>query len=122
MYRPRFIQLVYAGIALISLTLVGILRTGDGASAARPALAGPYVSHTPAFERQANALQAPTSPAGSGVGTWDAGFGAPGVMGGYVWAVAVAPTGDVYIGGSFTGAGGVSANNIARWDGTHWHP
>jgi trimeric autotransporter adhesin len=26
----------------------------------------------------------------------------------------------VYVGGLFTNAGGVSANNIARWDGTNW--
>ena len=29
---------------------------------------------------------------------------------------------DVYVGGSFTTAGGVPANNIARWDGTNWYP
>jgi hypothetical protein len=28
---------------------------------------------------------------------------------------------DVYVGGRFTAAGGVSANNIARWDGERWH-
>lgn len=29
---------------------------------------------------------------------------------------------DLYAGGRFTVAGGVSANNIARWDGERWHP
>jgi hypothetical protein len=28
--------------------------------------------------------------------------------------------GDLYVGGAFTSAGGVSATNIARWDGTSW--
>jgi hypothetical protein len=28
---------------------------------------------------------------------------------------------DVYVGGSFTKAGGVPARNVARWDGTGWH-
>src|SRR5438105_7719903 len=27
---------------------------------------------------------------------------------------------NVYVGGSFTTAGGASANRIARWDGLHW--
>lgn len=30
--------------------------------------------------------------------------------------------GDLIIGGDFTRVGDVPANNIARWDGTHWHP
>ena len=29
---------------------------------------------------------------------------------------------NLYIGGKFTTAGGVSANNIARWDGASWVP
>jgi len=29
---------------------------------------------------------------------------------------------DLYVAGSFQTAGGASANNIARWDGTAWHP
>ena len=42
-----------------------------------------------------------------------------GVNGG-VYALAVAPNGDLYAGGNFTVAGGVPANNIARWNGTNW--
>jgi hypothetical protein len=30
--------------------------------------------------------------------------------------------GDLIVGGKFTNAGGVSANHIARWDGTSWTP
>ena len=37
-----------------------------------------------------------------------------------VGALAVAGNGDVYVGGGFTQAGGVAANNVARWDGTAW--
>ena len=37
-------------------------------------------------------------------------------------ALAVLPTGDVVVGGSFTMAGGVAAGNIARWNGTTWAP
>jgi hypothetical protein len=31
------------------------------------------------------------------------------------------PNGDIVVGGRFTQAGGVPANNIARWDGSFWH-
>jgi hypothetical protein len=35
-------------------------------------------------------------------------------------ALATLPNGDLVAGGSFTTAGGVSANRIARWNGTSW--
>ena len=35
-------------------------------------------------------------------------------------ALAVGPDGSLYAGGAFTTAGGVSANYIAKWDGTSW--
>ncbi|MGB8217548.1 MAG: SdrD B-like domain-containing protein [Candidatus Methanoperedens sp.] len=38
---------------------------------------------------------------------------------GEVWALAVIGT-DLYAGGTFTTAGGVSANHIAKWNGTGW--
>ena len=38
---------------------------------------------------------------------------------GTIWAIAVSGT-DVYVGGTFTTAGGVSARRIAKWDGTSW--
>jgi len=38
-----------------------------------------------------------------------------------VYEITIAENGDVYVGGSFVSAGGVPANNIARWDGSHWH-
>src|SRR5205823_4896576 len=36
-----------------------------------------------------------------------------------VYAIAISGS-DVYAGGSFTTAGGVPANHIARWDGSAW--
>ncbi|MFO0836099.1 MAG: hypothetical protein U0638_14095 [Phycisphaerales bacterium] len=49
-----------------------------------------------------------------------------GVGGGYldpsVTALAVLPNGDLIAGGWFITAGGLSANRIARWDGTSWSP
>ncbi|MGB3967565.1 MAG: hypothetical protein WBO45_12620 [Planctomycetota bacterium] len=51
--------------------------------------------------------------------TWSAfapGFNGP------VAAFAVRPNGDLVAGGSFTHAGGVVANCIARWDGVSWSP
>ena len=39
---------------------------------------------------------------------------------GFVFALAVANNGDVYAGGDFVQAGGISANYIAKWNGTAW--
>ncbi|MFN8816482.1 MAG: GC-type dockerin domain-anchored protein [bacterium] len=39
-----------------------------------------------------------------------------------VRALAVLPNGDLVAGGQFNTAGGVSANNIARWNGSAWSP
>ncbi len=53
----------------------------------------------------------------SGLGTgMSAASGVP-----YVYATAVC-NGDLYAGGVFTNAGGLAAKNIARWDGSAWHP
>ncbi|MBL8750183.1 MAG: hypothetical protein JNK78_13540 [Planctomycetes bacterium] len=41
---------------------------------------------------------------------------------GSVSAIAVAPNGDLIVGGSFLTAPGVAANRIARWDGVAWSP
>ncbi len=35
-------------------------------------------------------------------------------------ALAFDPTGNLYAGGGFTTAGGVTVNHIARWNGTAW--
>lgn len=35
-------------------------------------------------------------------------------------ALSVRPNGDLIVGGEFTSAGGVSARNVARWNGTAW--
>ena len=39
---------------------------------------------------------------------------------GNIVALAVASSGEVYVGGEFTQAGGVAANNVAKWNGTAW--
>jgi hypothetical protein len=38
-----------------------------------------------------------------------------------IYTVAIAPNGDIYVGGAFTTIGGVAANRIARWDGATWN-
>lgn len=45
----------------------------------------------------------------------------PGQLDGYAVHMAVAPNGDLYIGGSFEAVGGVAAHNITYWDGSAWH-
>ena len=42
-------------------------------------------------------------------------------LGGTCNSIAIDSKGNVYIGGNFTTAGGVSANNIVRWDGSNWY-
>lgn len=37
-----------------------------------------------------------------------------------VYALALGSTGDLYVGGSFGVAGGVTSRNLARWDGNSW--
>lgn len=44
-----------------------------------------------------------------------------GLSDGEIRTMALAPNGDIYVGGRFTTIDGVSAKNIARWDGTQWH-
>jgi hypothetical protein len=46
-----------------------------------------------------------------------------GVQGLYstAWALVVAPNGNLYAGGDFATAGGVTVNNVARWDGAAWN-
>jgi hypothetical protein len=39
----------------------------------------------------------------------------------FIWALAVSGT-SLYVGGQFAAAGGVSANNIAQWNGSSWSP
>jgi len=51
---------------------------------------------------------------------WSDKFVVPGVSGGGVYCVAMAPDGDLYVGGSFTYAGGVYSPYIAKWNGTSW--
>jgi hypothetical protein len=41
-------------------------------------------------------------------------------LNGTVYALALATNGELYAGGSFGSAGGVSVNNIAKWDGSAW--
>ena len=54
-------------------------------------------------------------------GHWLPADSMPGINGN-VYATVVLPDGDLVAGGSFTIAGGVAANNIARWNGSSWSP
>src|SRR5439155_6605023 len=69
----------------------------------------------------------PAKQGGSAPGdeNWDGRFRGPAGVSGVVRAVAVAPNGDIYVGGDFTMAINSSgsyftANHVARWDGSGW--
>ncbi len=49
------------------------------------------------------------------------GFPGPGTNGG-IYATVTDRQGNLYVGGSFTQAGDVPANHIAKWDGKNWSP
>jgi len=51
--------------------------------------------------------------------TWSA---LGGGVGADVYASAVDGSGNLYVGGSFTTAGGAEANYVAKWDGSSWSP
>lgn len=64
----------------------------------------------------------PTRPqrtAGAGDANWADGFGVPGTSGN-VYALAADGSGNLYAGGDFTVAGGVTANHVAKWNGSAW--
>jgi hypothetical protein len=53
--------------------------------------------------------------------TWNAlGSGFTNGVNGVVNALLLAPNGDLYVGGSFGQAGGTTANQVAKWNGTVW--
>ena len=62
-----------------------------------------------------------TAPRAVADGNWDGQFGATSALGQGTYVQALASSGgNVYIGGSFSSAGGVAVNNIAKWNGTSW--
>src|SRR5687768_1368196 len=62
----------------------------------------------------------PSAPADEGDEAWDGRFGLPGVNGA-ISSIAIIGS-DTYVAGTFTLAGNVAVRNIARWDGSAWHP
>ena len=83
--------------------------TGSAPLAASP---WPMYQHDPQHSGNAATASAP--------GLWFKPFAVNG-FDDQVNAVATAGN-DVYVGGNFRVAGGVSANYVARWDGTNWFP
>ena len=62
----------------------------------------------------------------TGIAKWDGsswsalGSGVENVAQGYGVSALAVRGGDLYVGGNFTNVGGVSANNIAKWNGSSW--
>src|SRR5207244_2481316 len=79
--------------------------------------AGSALSAKKGSDVKLDSAQAPFVP---GDENWDDRFYAPGVNG-EVHAIAISGT-NTYVGGSLATAGGVIANDLARWDGSQWFP
>ncbi len=69
---------------------------------------------------EARPLLRPSAAPAAGDEDWGAEFGLPSPDGTLYCATRFGN--DLIVGGSFQQIGGVSVNNIARWDGTAWHP
>ena len=94
--------LPFAGLARRGGTEFACLR----AAMLVPAIVAAMTLHGPAARAQC--------PPG-----WLPGFGSPG-LNGPINAFAIMPNGDLVAGGTFTAAGGVAVNRIARWNGIAW--
>ena len=60
-------------------------------------------------------LRAEAQTATCGAFNWDGRFGGEQGVNGTVLALALSPTGELFVGGRFTRAGKVNANNVAYW-------
>lgn len=95
--------------------LASVLRA-DGTL--RPGTTGSFDAHVYSLQRATGTGQLtfhPAAPLGNGDEKWQDAQGATNVL-----TLAVASNGDVYVGGSFQGIGGVNAAHVARWNGTGW--
>lgn len=101
MRLTRFSLLLLAGLLAVSAHAQPVPKTASAPVALRSQIPSPPRLGARAFE-------------------WDDRFGKPGVTL-YANAVAVAPNGDVYVGGYLYDASGLRANGVARWDGRRWH-
>ncbi len=98
------------------------LLNADGTLKGAPDLRGSFDARGWRMALAANGAPrflASAAPAATCDENWDTQFYAPGPVG-QVNAVAVSATGDIYIGGTFTLVGTLSANRIAKWNGSAW--
>ncbi|MBI3423071.1 MAG: VCBS repeat-containing protein [Acidobacteria bacterium] len=95
------------------------LLNADGTLKSAPDLRGSFDARGWRMATAANGAPRFLAPAVTCDENWDTQFYAPGPVG-QVNAVAISATGDVYVGGTFTLVGTVSANRIAKWNGSVW--
>ncbi|MBX3733969.1 MAG: hypothetical protein KF791_15445 [Verrucomicrobiae bacterium] len=117
-WSAEFVSPVFGG-EIFPAVATAVAVTADGA----------YVGGS--FNRIGAVLAGAGSLAANGIARWDGrvwhalGSGLENFLNplfdGTVHAIAVDGT-DVYVGGTFTTAGGEPASRIARWDGTRWWP
>jgi hypothetical protein len=109
----RLLRFTKVGLVL---SLVSILTRPSFAQEARSQAAEIIATNLTRSDLQYNPVSLQAAPDDV---NWDTRFDALGIGPGAVLAVAVSGS-DVYVGGVFGAAGGVTATNIAKWDGSGW--
>ena len=99
-------------------TSIASLLNADGTLNLTSGIYGSFDAHSYRMTYSANGAPVFMQTTGNPDDNWDSRFNLAGVNG-EVYAIAVSGN-DVYVGGYFSAAGGVKANNIAKWNGTSW--
>lgn len=107
-----------AWLAFVFALSLAVIAVASRASSAHAVPTNSLPAHTRMQQMPTQVtLAAPSSQANL---PWASGFYLPGTNG-IVHAAVLDGSGNLYVGGEFSVAGDVDANNIARWDGMKWH-
>ncbi|HOX56924.1 MAG TPA: immunoglobulin domain-containing protein [Candidatus Paceibacterota bacterium] len=118
---PLASQLAPDGTLDLTRGFSGTLDARGWTMVAAPGSGPRFVRSTTASPASASGAFAggPRESAVEGDNNWDGRFVAPPGVDGVIHALAVSGT-SLFVGGDFSSVGGISASNVARWNGTAW--